>query len=176
MKELFEDILAMEDVRGVVILSSEGEILFAEPSLEVDRSLPLFIRSLGTVREADLIFEKGSSWPVSLEKKTHLIDVAMFKEIDRGHRVFLDYSVNPAGFQFQDLNPEWQERYEKEVKSRIDPGQRAASPFRRLSEINPDVIRLAQTPPLSRTEAARRLARRRQATRRAARSLQEPLD
>ncbi len=89
---------------------------------------------------ADLIFEKGSSWPVSLEKKTHLIDVAMFKEIDRGHRVFLDYSVNPAGFQFQDLNPEWQERYEKEVKSRIDPGQRAASPFRRLSEINPDVI------------------------------------
>ncbi|HYQ59418.1 MAG TPA: hypothetical protein VEP29_00100 [Desulfatiglandales bacterium] len=59
MKELFEDILAMEDVRGVVILSSEGEILFAEPSLEVERSLPLFIRSLGTVREADLIFEKS---------------------------------------------------------------------------------------------------------------------
>jgi len=28
---------------------------------------------------SDLVFEKGSSWPVSLEKKTHLIDVAMFK-------------------------------------------------------------------------------------------------
>jgi succinate dehydrogenase/fumarate reductase flavoprotein subunit len=88
----------------------------------------------------DLVFEKGSSWPVSLEKKTHLIDVAMFKEIAQGHRVFLDYSVNPEGFRFQDLDPKWQERYEKEVKSRIDPGQRAASPFLRLSEINPDII------------------------------------
>jgi len=87
-----------------------------------------------------LVFEKGSSWPVSLEKKTHLIDVAMFKEIAQGHRVFLDYSVNPEGFRFQDLDPKWQERYEREVKSRIDPGQRTASPFLRLSEINPDVI------------------------------------
>jgi succinate dehydrogenase/fumarate reductase flavoprotein subunit len=89
---------------------------------------------------SDLVFEKGSSWPVSLEKKTHLIDIAMFKEIARGHRVFLDYSINPEGFQFQNLNPKWQERYEKEVKVRIDLGQRAASPYHRLLEINPDVI------------------------------------
>jgi len=89
---------------------------------------------------SDLVFEKGSSWPVSLEKRTHLIDVAMFKEIAQGHRVFLDYSINPEGFQFHDLDPKWQERYEKEVKSRIDPGQRAASPFHRLLEINPDAI------------------------------------
>ena len=59
MKELFKDILEMEDVRGVVVSSLEGEILFAEPSLEVDRSLPLFIRALGNVREADMIFEKS---------------------------------------------------------------------------------------------------------------------
>ena len=64
----------------------------------------------------------------------------MFKEIAQGHRVFLDYSTNPEGFRFQDLDPKWQERYVKEVKSRIDPDQRAASPFLRLSEINPDVI------------------------------------
>ena len=89
---------------------------------------------------SDLVFEKGSSWPVSVEKRTHLIDVAMFKEIAQGHHVFLDYSHNPVGFRFQDLDPTWQERYEKEVKVRIDSGQRAASPFDRLSEINPDVI------------------------------------
>ncbi len=59
MKELFKDILALEDVRGVVVSSLEGEILFTEPSLEIDKSLPLFIRALGTVREADLIFEKS---------------------------------------------------------------------------------------------------------------------
>ncbi len=89
---------------------------------------------------SDLVFEKGSSWPVSLEKRTHLIDVAMFKEIAQGHRVFLDYSINPEGFRFQDLDPKWQERYEKEVKSRINPDQRTASPFYRLLEINPDSI------------------------------------
>jgi succinate dehydrogenase / fumarate reductase flavoprotein subunit len=89
---------------------------------------------------SDLVFEKGSSWPVSLEKKTHLIDVAMFKEIAQAHRVFLDYSTNPEGFRFQDLDQKWQERYEKEVKSRIDLDQRATSPFQRLLEINPDSI------------------------------------
>jgi succinate dehydrogenase / fumarate reductase flavoprotein subunit len=99
-----------------------------------------FPRKTSPSEISDQIFEKGSSWPVSMEKKTHLIDVAMFKEIAQGHRVFLDYSINPEGFQFQDLDPKWQERYEKEVKSRIDPGQRAASPFHRLLEINPDVI------------------------------------
>jgi hypothetical protein len=59
MKEIFSDILAMEDVRGVVISSFEGEILFTESSLEIERSLPLFIRALGGIREADLIFEKS---------------------------------------------------------------------------------------------------------------------
>jgi hypothetical protein len=59
MKEVFKEILALEDVRGVVVSSLEGEILFTEPSLEIDKSLPLFIRALGAVREADLIFEKS---------------------------------------------------------------------------------------------------------------------
>jgi len=98
-----------------------------------------FPRKTSPSEISDLVFEKGSSWPASLEKKTHLIDVAMFKEIAQGHRVFLDYSINPEGFRFQDLDPKLQERYEKEVKSRVDPDQRAASPFLRLSEINPDI-------------------------------------
>jgi len=59
MKELFEDILAMEDVRGVVFFSFEGEVRFMEPHLEIERSLPLFVQALGNVREADLIFEKS---------------------------------------------------------------------------------------------------------------------
>lgn len=88
----------------------------------------------------DLIFEKGSSWPVSIEKRTHLIDVAMFKEMARGHRIFLDYKTNPEGFRFQDLDPKWQERYQREIKRSISDQQRARSPFDRLSEINPESI------------------------------------
>jgi hypothetical protein len=59
MRELFNDILSLEDVRGVVVSSLDGEIFFAEPSLETDTALPLFIRNLGSVREADMIFEKS---------------------------------------------------------------------------------------------------------------------
>jgi hypothetical protein len=88
----------------------------------------------------NLVFEKGSSWPVSLEKRTCLIDVAIFKEIFRGQRVFLDYRTNPEGFRFQDLDSKWKERYEREVKNPISHSQRERSPFDRLSEINPESI------------------------------------
>jgi succinate dehydrogenase / fumarate reductase flavoprotein subunit len=88
----------------------------------------------------NLVFEKGASWPVSLDKRTHFIDVAMFKEIARGGRVFLDYRANPEGFRFQDLDPKWQQRYEKEIKEPIPPEGRARSPLDRLAEINPESI------------------------------------
>ena len=99
-----------------------------------------FPKGMPTADIINLIFEKGSSWPVSLEKRTHLIDVAMFKEIAQGHRVFLDYKANPEGFKFHDLDSKWQERYEKEMKSQLGPGQRAVSPFHRLAVLHPDSI------------------------------------
>jgi succinate dehydrogenase / fumarate reductase flavoprotein subunit len=88
----------------------------------------------------NLIFQKGASWPVSFEKPTHVIDVAMFKERIRGRRVFLDYSTNPRGFRFQDLASRWQERYEREVRTGSPHGKRDTSPLHRLAEINPDSI------------------------------------
>lgn len=88
----------------------------------------------------NLIFEKGSSWPVSVEKRTHLIDVALFKERIRGYRTFLDYRINPEGFSFQNLDLEWQERYRREIKSPLSDQERNRSPFDRLLEINPESI------------------------------------
>lgn len=88
----------------------------------------------------NLIFEKGASWPVSIEKRTHIIDVAIFKEIFRGQKVYLDYRFNPEGFRFQDLDPKWQERYQREVKNPIPSELRQRSPLDRLVEINPESI------------------------------------
>ncbi len=88
----------------------------------------------------NLVFEKGASWPVSLDKRTHLIDVAMFKETARGHRVFLDYGANPEGFRFHDLDQMWQQRYEREIKVILRPKERTRSPLDRLAEINPESI------------------------------------
>jgi len=83
------------------------------------------------------VFEKGASWPVSSEKRTCLIDIAVSKEMFRGHRVFLDYGENPQGFRFQDLSARWQERYRSEMKKDLGVERRGESPLRRLQEINP---------------------------------------
>ncbi|MBW1704929.1 MAG: hypothetical protein JRJ86_07140 [Deltaproteobacteria bacterium] len=65
LKELFNDILSIEDVEGVMLFSFEGELVFKEVlSPLVDESdnmesLGLFIASLKGIREADLVFEKA---------------------------------------------------------------------------------------------------------------------
>jgi succinate dehydrogenase / fumarate reductase flavoprotein subunit len=88
----------------------------------------------------NLVFEKGASWPVSMEKKAHLIDVAVFKEMTKGHQIFLDYNANPRDFRFQNLNALWQERYRREIKNKKRDEERDESPLHRLEEINPDSI------------------------------------
>jgi succinate dehydrogenase/fumarate reductase flavoprotein subunit len=88
----------------------------------------------------NLVFEKGASWPVSMEKKTHLIDVAVSKEITRGQRIFLDYRTNPRDFRFLDLQEIWQERYKREMKNQKGIEEKDESPLHRLEEINPDSI------------------------------------
>ncbi|OGP88989.1 MAG: hypothetical protein A2156_04915 [Deltaproteobacteria bacterium RBG_16_48_10] len=117
------------------------------------RSIPRFINEegreflanyfpQGTSRAEiyNYVFEKGASWPVSSEKKTCLIDIAVSKEMVKGHRVFLDYRCNPQGFRFQDLQSKWQERYQSEMKKELGTGKRKESPLNRLREINPTSI------------------------------------
>jgi succinate dehydrogenase/fumarate reductase flavoprotein subunit len=99
-----------------------------------------FPRSTSFTEIHNFIFEKGATWPISREKNTHLIDVAVSKEIAKGHRVFLDYSTNPKGFQFKDLEMKWQERYRREMKRELGSEERETSPLNRLKEINPDSI------------------------------------
>lgn len=125
-------------------LNCSGSLMRAVPRFVNDQGeefLPKYLPESMAPREINnLIFEKGSSWPVSFEKPTHLIDVAMFKEMVRGHRIYLDYRTNPDGFAFKDLEPRWQERYRREIKRVLSDQERARSPFDRLLEINPESI------------------------------------
>jgi hypothetical protein len=64
MRELFSDILGIEGVKGLILFSFTGEIVFKElnPSVVEDvesRDWRPFIDSLKGMRETDLIFEKG---------------------------------------------------------------------------------------------------------------------
>lgn len=114
------------------------------------RSIPRFVDEEGREFLADYfppgtppaeiyndVFEKGASWPVSSEKRTCLIDIAVSKEMFRERRVFLDYRENPQGFRFQDLPSRGQERYRSEMKKDLGAEKRDESPLHRLQEINP---------------------------------------
>ena len=65
-----------------------------------------FARETPAAERFNTLFKKGASWPVSYEHKTHIIDIALYKERQGGHKVYLDYSRNPAGFSFDLLAPE----------------------------------------------------------------------
>ncbi len=125
-------------------LNCSGSLMRAVPRFINDKGeefLRKYLPETLTGKEIhDLIFEKGSSWPVSLEKRTHLIDVALFKEGFRGHRIFLDYTTNPQGFRFQELAPKWLDRYRREIKKPISAQERERAPVERLAEINPESI------------------------------------
>jgi hypothetical protein len=60
MKELFRDILSIDDVKGVMLFSFKGELVFKEFLLPLSEEpetrewWPLFIDSLQGVREADI--------------------------------------------------------------------------------------------------------------------------
>lgn len=104
----------------------------------LDAFLPI---RLPAARLHELVFRKGSTWPVSAEKETHLIDLAVERAILDGKQVFLDYSRNPESFDFDALPVSVKERYFSEVKAPAGESSRCASPLARVCEINPDVVR-----------------------------------
>ena len=64
MRELFEDILNMDGVQGVMLFSFSGDLIFKQfshglPAEPENRDWHLFIESLEGMRETDLVFEQG---------------------------------------------------------------------------------------------------------------------
>ena len=125
-------------------LNCSGSFMRANPRFINDRGeefLPRTFPPETPLAEIhNLCFEKGSTWPVSREKKTHRIDIAVSKETAQGRKVFLDYSQNPSGFRFQDLEARWRERYQRESKGNLKEEERNQSPLQRLREINPESV------------------------------------
>jgi hypothetical protein len=64
MKDLFKEIMAMEDIHGVLLLSLEGETIFKQFNIsvpkenELDDSWHKIVKSFNGIREADLLLEK----------------------------------------------------------------------------------------------------------------------
>ena len=83
------------------------------------------------------VFLKGYQWPFDSAKTdgSSLIDILVFKELEKGNRVYLDYTKNPKGFCFNDLSDEAK-------KYLIETDCLADTPIERLMKLNPKAIRL----------------------------------
>ena len=121
-----------------------GSMMRAVPRLVNDAGVEFLGRYLDAGTPAsgrfDILFKKGASWPVSYEQKTHIIDIAVYRETQAGRKVYLDYARNSEGFSFDALAPELRSRYMAEVRNDLGKDARRRSPFCRLSEINPDSV------------------------------------
>lgn len=81
MEKVFQEILNMDGVHGMVLLSDEGKVLFE--SLDKSRFVPekstsswqLIIDSLGDFQEMDLVFEDGRFYMLKTESGILLISM-----------------------------------------------------------------------------------------------------
>ena len=88
----------------------------------------------------NLIFSKGYQFPVSYEHPSHILDLAVFQECRAGHQVFIDFTRNPEGFLFEQINETFRARYQTEMVQDLGAGQRQDCPMNRLLEINPQAL------------------------------------
>lgn len=108
------------------LVNSEGEEFLAK----------YFPAGTSAAEIVNTVFKKGASWPVSYEHKTHVIDIALYKEWKAGRKTFLDFGRNPAGFSFEWLTDENQARYHREMTTDLGELARNRLPLERLREIN----------------------------------------
>ena len=108
------------------LVNSEGEEFLAK----------YFPAGTSAAEIANTVFKKGATWPVSYEHKTHVIDIALYKEWRAGRRTYLDFGYNPRGFRFDWLTEENQARYRREMTSDRGAAARDKLPLERLKEIN----------------------------------------
>jgi len=125
-------------------LACSGSMMRALPALVNDEGKEFLLDYFPegtTTREIYLtLFQKGASWPVSFEHKSHLIDIAVFKELRRGRKVYLDYSHNPRGLKLEELSEvvDWYRKV-KELNL-LKQKELQKSPLQRLKKINSPIV------------------------------------
>ena len=82
-----------------------------------------------------LVFLKGYQWPFSCDRaeESSKIDLAVHSEMLKGRRVFLDYTRNPVGFDFEKLSDEARAYI-------ISTDCYAEAPVQRLEKLNSKAI------------------------------------
>ena len=100
--------------------------------------LPDVFGSVGAA--ADATFLKGYQWPFDPRKLggdsvSSKVDIAVYNEMKNGRRVYLDFTKNPAGFDFSLLGDEARQYLE-------NSGALFGTPIERLEKMNAPAIKL----------------------------------
>ena len=88
-----------------------------------------------------VLFRKGASWPVSREEPSHVIDIAVFSEMQKGHTVWMDFSRNPRGLDFAKMDAALWARFEGMKSLALAEPPYRDSPLARLAAINAPSVR-----------------------------------
>ena len=86
MRELMKDVIEIEGVNGVLIISDEGETLFKEISSNISVKFEevnwnFFIDSIREFREIELIYEKGLIYVRKIEFGFILVLIELYVQI-----------------------------------------------------------------------------------------------
>ena len=86
MRKLFHDILSTKGVKGILLFSFSGDLIFKELTAPIYkesefRKWSFFIESLEGMRETDLVFEKGRIYIRKTEIGYLVILMALFVPI-----------------------------------------------------------------------------------------------
>jgi|LSQX01.3.fsa_nt_gb succinate dehydrogenase / fumarate reductase flavoprotein subunit len=124
-------------------LACSGSVMRCIPRFVNDEGEEFLLRYLCDLPPEeiyDLVFEKGATWPLQSEHPGNRIDVAVYREVNAGKRVFVDFSQNPRGFHWDKLSSKWKDRYMSEVRQSLGAARRYESPILRYLEINPKSV------------------------------------
>ena len=83
-----------------------------------------------------VLFRKGASWPVSREEPSHIIDIAVFSEMQKGRTVFMDFSRNPTALDIAKMDPALWARFEGMKSLPLTQPPLRDLPLARLKAIN----------------------------------------
>lgn len=87
MKTLLKAILSMEDVKGVMLFSYEGELVFQKflsqtvPETKAEGGWASFISSLNGVKEAHMVFDRGRLYLRKTEHGYLLVVMGLFSPV-----------------------------------------------------------------------------------------------
>lgn len=122
-----------------ILFASSGSMFRSLPRIVDEKGeefIPRYLSEEDRRHLTELQFKKGAHWPISYESPTKVIDLAIHAHLEKGHRIFFDFTKNPSYLSAESV-PEEILRWSEKVDSKLFS---LPTPYERLLKINPRVV------------------------------------